>query len=61
MNAYVLGNLAGRLFISYVLVWIGMLLISRVNWRSAFRRTLRWYGVASVATVFTLGLAVSTM
>jgi formate/nitrite transporter FocA (FNT family) len=59
MSAYVFGNLAGRLFISYLVVWIGMLLVSRVNWRSAFRRTLRWYGVASVTAIFALGLAVA--
>lgn len=61
MNAYVVGNMMGRLVISYAIVWAGMLLASRIDWRTAFSRTHRWYGAASVAALFSIGLAVTTI
>ena len=60
MTVYVVGNLMGRLAISYVIVLAGMLLASRIDWRRAFSRTHRWYGAASVAAVFSIGLAMAT-
>ena len=59
MNVYIIGNLLGRLFLSYSLVWIGMLVASRIDWRQAFRRTHRWYGAVSVAAMFSIGLAIA--
>lgn len=56
MSAYLLGNLAGRLLVSYGMVWMVMLLVSRIDWRNSFRRTHRWYGLASIATVYVLGM-----
>lgn len=56
MSPYLVGNLAGRLLISYVIVWTAMLLASRIDWRNSFRRTHRWYGVMSIATVYALGV-----
>jgi hypothetical protein len=56
MSSYLVGNLLGRLFISYVIVWTAMLLVSRIDWRNSFRRTHRWYGVMSIATVYALGM-----
>lgn len=56
MSSYALGNLAGRLFISYVMVWLVMLIVSRIDWRSSLRRTHRWYGLTSIATVYALGM-----
>lgn len=56
MSSYVFGSLCGRLFISYVIVWVAMLLASKIDWRNAFRRTHRWYGLMSAATVYALGL-----
>lgn len=61
MSSYVLGNLAGRLLISYVIVWTIMLLASRTHWRDSFRRTHRLCGVMSVATVLVLGLISSVV
>lgn len=59
MSAYVVGNLMGRLLISYVVVFVAMLIASKTDWRRAFSRTHRWYGVAGVAAVFSVGLAVA--
>lgn len=56
MSSYLVGNLLGRLLISYVVVWIVMVLVSRIDWRASFRRTHRWYGVMSIATVYALGV-----
>ena len=56
MTSYVLGNLAGRLLVSYLIVWTVMLLMSKIHWRDSFRRTHRWYGVVTVAMVYALGL-----
>ena len=58
MNTYLIGNLLGRLLISYGLVWLVMfLLFSRFNWRTAFSKTHAWYGLLSVTILFGLGLA----
>ena len=56
MSSYLLGNMAGRLLISYVIVWIAMLLVSWVDWRNSFRRTHRWYGVMSIVALYALGV-----
>jgi hypothetical protein len=56
VTAYLLGNLLGRLVVSYLLVWIACLLFSRLNWREAFRHTHKWYGIVGVAVLFSLGL-----
>lgn len=56
MNGYLIGNLLGRLLFSYGLVWLVLLLLSRLNWRLAVRRSTRWYGVLTVLIVFVTGL-----
>ncbi len=56
MSLYVLGNLTGRLVLSYVIVWIVLLLVARFDWRGAFRRSARWYNVVAVLAVFLLGV-----
>jgi apolipoprotein N-acyltransferase len=55
--SFVLGNLLGRALLSFVLVWIVCLLISRLNWRLAFTRSRRWYSVLSVAMLTVLGMS----
>lgn len=60
MSLYLLGNLAGRLVLCYVLVWLVMWLISPRDWRAAFRRMHRWYGFTAVAVLFVVGLAASS-
>jgi len=54
--SYVIGNLIGRALVSYLLVWIACLLGSRFDWRLAFARSRRWYGVAAVIVLTVLGL-----
>lgn len=55
--SFVLGNLLGRALLSFVLVWIVCLLISRLNWRLASTRSRRWYSVLSVAMLTVLGMS----
>jgi apolipoprotein N-acyltransferase len=54
--SFVLGNLLGRALLSFALVWIVCLLISRLDWRRAFARSQRWYSVLSVALLTMLGM-----
>jgi hypothetical protein len=57
MTAYLLGNLIGRLAISYLLVWlVTWLLLARLHWRATFRRTTHWIGLLATAVTFFLGL-----
>ncbi|HEY0684426.1 MAG TPA: hypothetical protein VGD45_18970 [Steroidobacter sp.] len=57
MSAYLLGNLLGRLVLSYALIWLVMwLMLARLNWRDAFRRTHHWSGVIAITTTFLIGL-----
>jgi hypothetical protein len=57
MNAYPLGNLIGRFALSYALIWLVMfLMLSRLNWRDAFRRTNHWSGLVATTTTFLIGL-----
>ena len=64
MSGYIIGNVLGRLAISYLLIWLVMWLVfARRDWRVAFSRAHRWYGLLSVCVVFSLGLvgAMSSM
>ncbi len=59
MDAYRIGNLVGRLVLSYLLVWLLMLVFSRIDPRRALQKTNRWYGVGMTLALFTAGLAAS--
>lgn len=54
--SFVLGNLLGRALLSFVLVSIVCLLISRLNWHLAWARSRRWYSVLSMAVLTVLGM-----
>ncbi|HET9646084.1 MAG TPA: hypothetical protein VFP68_22640 [Burkholderiaceae bacterium] len=56
-TSYILGNLVGRLLMSYLLVLLGCLAAARGDRREAFRRSLHWYGISATVAVFLLGLA----
>jgi hypothetical protein len=57
MSAYLIGNLLGRLALSYALVWLATwLLLAKLNWGDAFRRTNHWSGLTATTTLFLLGL-----
>ena len=55
--SYLLGNLIGRLLMSFILVWIVWLLASRFDWRKAFARSKRWYSLVVVFALSVLGVA----
>lgn len=60
MSAYLIGNLVGRLALSYALVWLAIwLLLAKLNWRDAFRRTSHWSALTATTTLFLLGLIAS--
>ena len=56
--SFILGNFLGRALVSYVLVWLACWVISRFNWRMAFKRSSRWYSVLIVLLLALLGMAV---
>jgi len=57
MTTYLLGNLFGRFLLSYALIWLVMfLMLSRLNWRDAFKRTHHWSGLIATTTIFLIGL-----
>ena len=57
MSAFQLGNLLGRLALSYALIWLVMwLMLARLDWRDAFRRTNHWTGLTATLTTFLIGL-----
>lgn len=60
MSAISIGDLTGRLFISYLLVWaLTWLAVARRDWRGAIRRTRSWYGITTVMLIFSLGLLIN--
>ena len=57
MTPYIFGNLLGRFALSYALIWLIMfLMLSRLNWRDAFRRSHHWSGLIATTTTFLIGL-----
>lgn len=56
MTAQLLGNLLGRFALSYALIWLIMFLMSRLSWRTAFRRSNHWGGLVAATTTFLIGL-----
>ena len=54
--AYVLGNLVGRVLVSYLLVLLVCWLFSRFDVRRALRQSVRWYSWLAVAVLSLLGL-----
>lgn len=62
MSAYLLGNLLGRLALSYGLVWlVTWLLVARLDWRVTFRRTIHWIGLIATVTTFLVGLLTTSL
>ncbi len=59
MDAYVLGNLAGRLLISYLLVWLLCWLFSKCNYKKSVRRLHSWQGLLGVLVLFGVPLLAS--
>ena len=57
MSAVLAGQIVGRLFLSYLVVWGVMLLISRFDTKKAFFYVHRWYGFILLVAVFLLGIS----
>jgi len=57
VSAYVIGNVVGRLLISYALVLFVVLLFSRLDWRLSLQRSVKWYGLLMTTVVFLAGLS----
>lgn len=57
MTAYIIGNVLGRVALSYAAVWLAIWLgLAKLNWRDAFRRTNQRTGLTATTTFFLLGL-----
>lgn len=54
--SYLLGNLIGRLLMSFILVWTVCLVCNRFRWRPAFVQSRRWYAVLAMLGLTALGL-----
>ncbi len=58
MSAYLLGNLIGRLALSYVLVWFVIwLMLTKRSWRDTFKRASHWSSLTATTALFLLGVA----
>ena len=57
MSAYVIGSVLGRLMISYVLVLVVLVIVSRLRWRMGLRRSVKWYGLLLTTVVFLAGIS----
>ena len=57
MSAYVIGSVVGRLLISYVLVLVVLMIVSRLRWRMGLRRSVKWYGLLLTTVVFLVGIS----
>lgn len=59
MNEYIAGNAVGRVFISYTIVWIiNYCLVTKFNWRHAFKKTHSVMGLLAVLVVSVIGMSV---
>ena len=54
--SFILGNLLGRALVSYAVVWLVCWLTSRLRWRLAFQRSIRWYSLLAVLLLTLLGV-----
>lgn len=61
MSAELLGNLTGRLLMSWCLVFVFTLLVQRGRWRRALPRSVWPWGWLGVLTLFGLGLLGSAL
>lgn len=57
--SFIAGNLLGRAAISYLIVLVIVSLVSKLDWRLALRRSVRWYGLLSVLVLTLAGIGVA--
>ncbi|MCG8581698.1 MAG: hypothetical protein MI866_17370, partial [Bacteroidales bacterium] len=58
MDTYLIGNLLGRLVISYIITWFIFFAFSGFKWRNAFTYSRKWYGLVVLMFIFLAGLGV---
>lgn len=58
MTLYLIGNILGRMLVSYVLVLVVVLLINRFNLKLALRRSVAWYSWVAVIALTLFGIGV---
>ncbi len=56
MDAYMMGNIVGRLLTSYFLVFFAYLVFNKFEWRSVLGKINSWVGIPIVLIVFFVGL-----
>ena len=47
--------------ISYVLVLVVLMIVSRLRWRVGLRRSVKWYGLLLTTVVFLAGISQAVM
>jgi len=58
MDGYIIGNIIGRLLMSYIIVWVVIFFVfSKLDWKTAFKKSIRWPGILATAILFLLGIA----
>lgn len=57
MDLALAGQIVGRIFASYLIIWVLMFLFSRFNFKKAFFHTHRWYGFIALVMIFFIGMA----
>jgi hypothetical protein len=61
MTPYLLGNLLGRAFVTWLIILLVLFIVSRFDFKLAFRRGTRWYVWLAVFLLAGLGLAVRAL
>ena len=56
MDAYSIGNLVGRVLVSYLLVWLVCWLLSKFNYKKSVKKLHSWQGLLAVLVLFLLPL-----
>jgi len=58
MDGYIVGNIIGRLLMSYMVVWVVIFVVfTKLEWKIAFKKSIRWPGLLAVVVLFLLGVA----
>lgn len=60
MDMYVIGNVVGRLLLSYVIVWLFNWVFSRFNYQQSIKKTHSKYGYIAIALIFILPILSQT-
>lgn len=60
MDLYIIGNVVGRLLLSYVLVWLFNWVASKFNYQQSIKNTHSKYGYIAIALIFILPILSQT-